>query len=314
MNEFIVFHNITDQNLFKYINNLSHSLQYKNVDKIIEDNNAFFILHFKNLDDLKNIDIKLITQKNFVLFIVEKDLLDYFHNISIENRFILCIDGDFNKNLLEINIKGFLHYAYKMYELLIQNYELEEKIFDLAFATTDVLEQKEIIEDIAIRDGMTKLYNHAYFRDELTKIFESSKNTGGVFSLAILDLDFFKHVNDKYGHLKGDEVLKAFAASILEHIDTSKDIASRYGGEEFAVIFKDQPINEAMQKIDSLRSSFNEKVFTYENSCFKVTFSAGATQFHSNLKDTIEMIKLADEALYQSKKDGRNRTTVKLIE
>lgn len=165
MNEFIVFHNITDQNLFKYINNLSHSLQYKNVDKIIEDNNAFFILHFKNLDDLKDIDIKLITQKNFVLFIVEKDILDYFHNISIENRFILCIDGDFNKNLLEINIKGFLHYAYKIYELLIQNYELEEKIFDLAFATTDVLEQKEIIEDIAIRDGMTKLYNHAYFGD-----------------------------------------------------------------------------------------------------------------------------------------------------
>lgn len=314
MNEFVVLHNITDEKLLEFVNNICHSLQYRDIDSLSELHNAFLILHIKTPEELSKIDLEYLVQKNFIIIITENCMIETFYNLSYENRFFLVLNSNENTKLLEINIKGFLHYIYKIYELLHQNFELEEKIFDLAFATTDVLEQKEKMEDIAIRDGMTKLYNHSFFRDMLTKEFECSKENGEIFSIAILDLDFFKHVNDRYGHLKGDEVLKAFASTILEHVDSKLDIAARYGGEEFAIIFRKQTVQDALNKIESIRKSFDTKVFTYENSCFKVTFSAGITQYTENLTDTVEMIKFADEALYQSKKDGRNRNTVKIKE
>ncbi len=314
MNELVVFHNVNDDNLLELLNSLCHSLEYREFNKDLEINNAFLILYIPSDRELEKIDLEYLVQRNYVLIITEDSMLETFYNFSLENRFFIVFNGNSNKKLLEINIKGFLHYIYKIYELLHQNCELEEKIFDLAFATTDVLEQKEKMEDIAIRDGMTKLYNHSYFRDMLTKEFEYAKEHYEIFSIAILDLDYFKHVNDRYGHLKGDEVLKSFASTISEHIDPKTDIPARYGGEEFAIIFRKQTVQDALNKIEQIRRSFDEKVFTYENSCFKVTFSTGITQFTNKYTDTVEMIKFADEALYQSKKDGRNRNTVKIKE
>ncbi|MGB9730572.1 GGDEF domain-containing protein [Calditerrivibrio nitroreducens] len=314
MNEFVVYHNIIDEQLLSLLNKICHSLSYCKVNEYLDSNNVFFIIHIKKESDLEEIDLSYLVQKNFVLIITEEILAEFFYKLSNDNRFFIAINGNKNKDLLEINIKGFINYGYKVYELLNQIGELEDRIFDLAFATTDVLEQKEKMEDIAIRDGMTKLFNHSYFRDTLLKKFEHAKLNNEIFTIAILDLDYFKHVNDRYGHLKGDEVLKAFAMTIVENIDAKRDIPSRYGGEEFAIIFDKQDIKEATKKIDAIRKSLSEKAFTYENSCFKVTFSAGLTQYSVKFIDIVEMIKYADEALYQSKKDGRNRNTIKLKE
>lgn len=314
MNEFVVYHNIIDEQLFSLLNNICHSISYCKVNEYLDSNNAFFIIHIKKEADLEEIDLNYLVQKNFVLIITEETLVDLFYKLSNDNRFFIAINGNKNKDLLKINIKGFINYGYKVHELLNQIGELEEKIFDLAFATTDVLEQKEKMEDIAVRDGMTKLFNHSYFRDTLLKKFEHAKLNHEIFTIAILDLDYFKHVNDRYGHLKGDEVLKAFAMTIVEILDVKTDIPARYGGEEFAIIFDKQDVEKAIKKVDAIRQSFSEKVFTYENSCFRVTFSAGLTQYTDKFADIVEMIKYADEALYQSKKDGRNRNTIKLKE
>jgi len=133
-----------------------------------------------------------------------------------------------------------------------------------------------------------------------------------IFSLAMLDIDYFKTVNDRYGHLKGDEVLRAFAQCILTTLSPIMDIPSRYGGEEFAIIFRDQKVEHATQKIDKIRKNTADMHFEYEGSCFKITFSAGITEFTPLFKDANEMLKYADEALYQSKITGRDRNTIKL--
>ncbi|MCX8083630.1 MAG: GGDEF domain-containing protein [Calditerrivibrio sp.] len=313
MTDLKVYHNITDKQLTTFLEHICSSLYYETLNEITDLENSFVILHLKDSSEIDETTLLHLLSKNTVMIISDVYMLDYFYKLSREARFLLALNGIDNKTLLEINVKAFISFVYKMYEMENQNRELEEKIFDLAFATTDVLEQKEKMEDMVSKDGMTKLFNHSFFKDILNKEFQKAKLENGSFVIAIMDLDYFKNVNDHYGHLKGDEVLRAFAQCINNHIDNKQDIPARYGGEEFAVIFRNQTVEEALIKIQKIRNCLDSTVFTYENSCFKVTFSAGITPFSPALTDTTQMIKIADDALYQSKRDGRNRNTVKTI-
>jgi diguanylate cyclase (GGDEF)-like protein len=155
------------------------------------------------------------------------------------------------------------------------------------------------------RDSLTGLLNHGKFVDRLFHELERCRRTGAELSLVLIDLDSFKSVNDTYGHVSGDQVLRTLAHTLsvaLRRID----IVGRYGGEEFAIILLDTPPAAACVVIDKIRRRFSEIEFDAKKHKFFVTFSAGISGSRKHLT-TEELISAADEHMYRAKAAGRNR-------
>ncbi|BCB05616.1 diguanylate cyclase [Bacillus sp. KH172YL63] len=166
------------------------------------------------------------------------------------------------------------------------------------------LERKKQIEELVLIDELTHVYNRKYLAEAYAQIkfdWERSKNP---YCVAVLDIDHFKKVNDQYGHLMGDQVLKSFA-SLLKEETRVQDIVFRYGGEEFIILFPNTPLKDAYGYLNALRESFSHQVFT-EDESFTCTFSAGLTEISDVNKPFEDWLKVADTALYEAKNSGRN--------
>lgn len=251
---------------------------------------------------------KLLASNNFFFFILDHD--SYTHTLgamSAKRFFTFARISDPTEDII-IRFNTLVQYVEITNELRRKGEELEDTVFELAFATTNVLEKNEFLEQLANKDSLTLLYNHSFFKDRMKEEFDRASRYGNIFSIALLDLDFFKRVNDTYGHLKGDEVLRTFAIVLKNCIRTS-DIGARYGGEEFAVIFPETDMNEAKAAVERIRTAFADTSFEHHDTAFKVTFSAGITTYSDGIEDFEQMIQLADTALYSSKSTGRNKTT-----
>jgi len=160
------------------------------------------------------------------------------------------------------------------------------------------------LRQIMVRDGLTGLLNHVAFKERLTGELNRSARTKAVFTVALLDLDYFKSVNDTYGHQVGDTVIQTFA-TLLKNSLRNIDIIGRYGGEEFAVILLDATPDQAEKTINRIRKEFERIEFTAAGRSFHVTFScglAGSEETSSGEK----LLTQADTALYQAKANGRN--------
>lgn len=157
----------------------------------------------------------------------------------------------------------------------------------------------------AITDGLTGLYNHAYFVHGLRREVQRARRQGLKLSVVMLDLDDFKKLNDSRGHLEGDRVLMKAASLVTESL-REIDIAARYGGEEFAVILPDTPRAGAFVVADRIRSRIHEH-FRRKRGSFPVTISGGVATFPDDGSDPDTLVKRADEGLYMSKADGKNR-------
>jgi len=252
--------------------------------------------------------IKAFTTENFILLISSETDDELLLELSKEYYFTFTLKSD-PVNEIKIRFNTLLKHKELTLKLEDKTEELESTIFELAFASTNVLEQNEFLEQMAKKDGLTMLYNHSYFKDKLKDEMIRSNRYNNSFTVAIFDLDFFKKVNDHYGHVKGDEVLKTFASIIKETLRNT-DIAARYGGEEFAVLFTETDMENSISVVDRIREKLDNTVFSCDTDCFKVTFSAGITSFDKSYKDAEFMVDVADKALYLSKTNGRNRTTV----
>jgi diguanylate cyclase (GGDEF)-like protein len=160
----------------------------------------------------------------------------------------------------------------------------------------------------AVTDGLTGLFNHSYFLSALRREIQRSKRYGLKLSLALLDLDDFKHLNDTHGHLAGDEVLMK-AASLMTQSLREVDIAARYGGEEFALILPDTPRLGAFVVADRIRKRIDEH-FRRRKGGPALTMSGGVATFPDDAADLEQLIKRADEGLYRAKAEGKNRVTV----
>nr|WP_321514268.1 GGDEF domain-containing protein [uncultured Pseudodesulfovibrio sp.] len=174
---------------------------------------------------------------------------------------------------------------------------------------------QKILEKLSYQtdhDALTGLANRRAFDRILDIEIERSKRAKTPLSLAIFDLDNFKSVNDTYGHPKGDEVLTRFA----EHLQASTrryDLAARFGGEEFALIMAGSGVVKATQLINRLLDEFKKITFysSDKETSFNVTCSAGLTCFKGTIEMTEkELIKLADEALYEAKSSGKDQVKV----
>jgi diguanylate cyclase (GGDEF)-like protein len=166
------------------------------------------------------------------------------------------------------------------------------------------------LEEMAITDELTGLYNRRHVMEELKAEFSRSMRFGLTLSCLAIDLDFFKEVNDRYGHLAGDDVLRQI--SDLFHMNFREpDILARSGGEEFLVILPQTDIQGALAKAELLRKQVEQQAFTVEGgTTIHMTISIGAAAYpDERIHDMDHLIKIADDALYRSKETGRNRVS-----
>ncbi|MEW8955843.1 diguanylate cyclase [Clostridium sp.] len=164
------------------------------------------------------------------------------------------------------------------------------------------------LEEMVNLDGLTELYNHRYFYDSLTHIINYHKRENKPVSMAFIDIDYFKHYNDLYGHQKGYLVLKE-VANILRDSVRPSDIVARYGGEEFSIIFPDTHETSAVLLAEKIRKKVEEYYFFGEENQpgGTLTISLGVSSFPAKAKDNIELIKSADDALYRAKFFNKNQ-------
>ena len=160
---------------------------------------------------------------------------------------------------------------------------------------------------MSVTDPLTGLYNRRHFEDCLEREFLRSKRYKSDLSFAIIDIDFFKKINDTYGHSSGDYVLKEVAYLILQTFRKT-DMVFRYGGEEFAVIITETPLDKAVIPLERLRTSISENTFKYKGEQINVTISIGVSGVNEDTESVHQLFENADKALYMAKENGRNQT------
>jgi diguanylate cyclase (GGDEF)-like protein len=161
------------------------------------------------------------------------------------------------------------------------------------------------IEELAQVDELTGLLNRRYIMRSLNEELARAQRVGIPCAVAIIDLDFFKRINDQFGHPVGDEVLRTFAITLSANV-RAIDRLGRYGGEEFLLILPDTPCDQAVRTLDRLRSIVSEVDWTTLSGMMNVTMSAGVSEVRR--EDSAEdILARADAALYRAKDAGRNQ-------
>jgi len=163
----------------------------------------------------------------------------------------------------------------------------------------------ETIHEMAIKDGLTNVHNKRYLLETLEREIPRALRHARPLTAVLFDIDFFKKVNDSFGHLAGDYVLKEFATLVKLRLRPD-DVFGRYGGEEFCAILPETPVVGGGAIADDLRRRIEEKRFVFEGQSIPITSSMGCAELVSGM-DATAFLKAADEKLYQAKRSGRNR-------
>ena len=168
------------------------------------------------------------------------------------------------------------------------------------------------LEPMATTDQLTGLFNRHYFSSELVKQINTWRRYQRPLSILILDIDYFKKVNDSHGHMAGDYVLRTLA-KICQGAVRDIDTVARIGGEEFAILLPSTAVNGAMRTAERIRKETEAFSFKYEAARFRVTVSLGVAELTDESWSITEFMKAADEMLYKAKNSGRNRCVAKNI-
>ena len=185
-----------------------------------------------------------------------------------------------------------------------ENHQLMES---LEQRNLQLVKVNRVLKDLALRDGLTRLYNHRYFQEAIHSEIGRAESNGNVFSLILMDLDHFKNYNDTHGHLDGDQLLRKLG-EILQKAVRRTDVVARYGGEEFVIMLPDTPKKKAVIMGEKLRRYIEKYPFPGRESqpLKKVTVSVGIATFPEDGTDRPKLVQRADEAMYNAKKLGRN--------
>ena len=190
------------------------------------------------------------------------------------------------------------------YEMGATDY-VAKKIFSpdwfVPYLKTRLMHQQKVLVD-----ELTGAYNRKYMTHILDELIADYERHGDTFSIVMIDLDHFKHINDTYGHLIGDLILRELVQTIQLHKRKTDDVC-RYGGEEFQLILPRTNEEGALLLVERIREAFARKTFEADGESFKVTFSAGIVVGHESNLSQEQLIYQADQALYQSKASGRNQ-------
>lgn len=190
-----------------------------------------------------------------------------------------------------------------------QGIELEQSQRQLEFRLKELADEKIDLQEKAIRDSLTGIYNRGYLNEALPRELEFARSESYPVAVIMIDLDHFKKINDTYSHAAGDEVLKSLAA-LLKRSARESDVICRYGGEEFVVVMPGISAELALQRIDSWRAELAGTPVRCGEWDIPVTLSAGVAGFPTHGGDMDTLLARADEMLYRSKSEGRNRVSV----
>jgi two-component system cell cycle response regulator len=164
----------------------------------------------------------------------------------------------------------------------------------------------EEIYRMTIVDGLTQIHNKRALFEALEKELMRARRYERDLSLLMFDIDFFKRINDQYGHLAGDHVLRELARIVQERI-RREEVFARYGGEEFVILLPETPLPGAAALAESLRARVANHAFVFQGERIPVTVSIGTALLGENDKVASDLIQRADEKLYEAKRGGRNR-------
>jgi len=249
---------------------------------------------------------------------ISRNKTDPFENIHLLRRFIpvelRVLVNSFNEMRSKLNLKTLelhdeIEESYK--EIELRNKRLHEQSLELLTANQKLQKTNLQLEVLNCTDALTGLYNCRHFDETLEKEFSYSKRNNKIFSLIMIDLDYFKTINDEYGHAAGDHVLHDIASLIIKSVRRS-DIICRVGGEEFTIICRDTDETNVHRQADKLRTIIERHKVMYSGKEINITASMGVSTCEINLsKDCVasDLYKQADIAMYQSKNSGRNKVT-----
>jgi len=210
--------------------------------------------------------------------------------IKVDNEFygIINLDSTVDNNAFSDKDKPLIKHLATQIGIALKNAKLIEKILYLSR-----------------HDSMTGIYNRCYFEEILMRIFQQYKASCSVFSVAILDINELKIINDTYGHEAGDLLLKSFVRGVKE-ILTKDDIFARYGGDEFAIIFTDKCKAQAEKLIKNIQCTFSEIPFIYcGREATTIRFGCGISEFPKEASELGELVKLADASMYKDKIESK---------
>jgi len=290
-----------------------NSIRFKSLSNIIDKNH---INHYEaHLLWLNNL-VECIKNKNLSNF-PELDAGRCEFGIWIKNEAKEIIQDDvqyevinfLHNNLHKIAKNIMDHFNKKESHILLTYLEKCEYI-SLCIGTELALIDTMIINKQILKDNLTNAINRQGLVNIFTNQYELSLATNNSFILAMCDLDYFKNINDTYGHVAGDKILKLFVDTVKKHIRNS-DVIIRYGGEEFTIILPSIKKAKGFEVLENIRKSFEDAVLEFEGDTIKSTVSIGLIEilpidsFKSRYLD--EFIMLADQKLYLAKDNGRNR-------
>lgn len=184
------------------------------------------------------------------------------------------------------------------YVLSSSNYKIREKLF---IANDDLAKANSILREKVKRDSLTGLYNNGFIFEHLDQLIKKVTESGQPLSLAMIDIDDFKRINDLHGHYEGDLVIQA-VANILINLSGEGITPARYGGEEFIIVLENRTKDEALELARHILTSIQNLNFTVDND---ITVSIGVSQWNKDTRESF-IIK-TDEQLYQAKRQGKNR-------
>lgn len=188
------------------------------------------------------------------------------------------------------------------HELLVTNESLKLQLKKVKLLQAKLRKQ-------ATLDPLTGLYNRRYLADMIQRELVRAKREIIPVSVAIMDVDHFKKVNDTFGHKGGDTVLKAMAELFLSHVRAS-DIVCRYGGEEFIFLMPGATLAKAAERLEELRKTIEAKQIIHNDKTIRITVSIGVASYPIHGDNDESILLVADDMLYCSKRDGRNRVSV----
>ena len=308
---------------FVKIKNLKAGLQQVQAGKLFGVINTAprlgYIIQQENMFDLK-ISGELATtlalrmgvdpENEMLLSILKKTLraVDSKRKEDIFNNWLtIKYEEKFNYSLL---IKILAGLAVIGLFILYRQYQLKKFNQKLSSLNKELAQANQKLEDMSYFDGLTQIPNRRKFDEVLDKEWDHCQREQQSISLIMLDLDFFKEFNDRYGHLAGDDCLKQIAATINEYVNRPRDLAARYGGEEFAVILPETDLEGAQQVALRIQQAISDLKIEHQDSkvAAYVTVSLGVgTIVPDDEATSDDFIEAVDQALYQAKQKGRNQ-------
>lgn len=294
------------------INDKDYIVELYTINSINEDENILLFADYEKIVGPYQNQVNTLLVIFLITTLLTIPLILYFSKIIIRPIFELVKQSHSLKNRKYENISKINTYIYELNLLsfsfqsmsrAIMNYQssLEDKVKE---RTKELMEQNEKLQKLSITDKLTDIYNRVKLDKTLQYEFNRTLRYKHIFSIILMDIDYFKSINDNFGHQIGDDVLIECANLFKDNI-RNVDILGRWGGEEFLIICPETNKYEAVQLATDINIAVrNHKFKTYPK---KITISIGVATFNENIQKVEALVSRADKALYEAKNQGRDR-------